>query len=322
MKAYVTRSYGSRGEIVDVEKPVPAADEVLVRIRATSVNPADWHLLRGEPYVARLLPGIGIRRPRYTVLGCDMAGVVEEVGADVTRFSPGDDVYALMPAGGFAEYVTVHEAKVTAKPKNLSHEQAAAMPMGAVTALLALREHGRVQAGQRVLVNGASGGVGTFAVQIARAFGAEVVGVCGKRNADLVRSLGAADVIDYHTVDFARSDQRFDVLLDIAGGRSVPACRRILEPKGVFVVIGGPAGRWVQPAGHAFTAMAAGPFVSQRVTLVQPVGGVEHLAALTELVEDGKVTPVIDRCYPFAEIAQAVDYQEAGHASGKVVVTV
>ena len=322
MKAFVTRSYGSPGRIVDVDKPVPSAGEVLVRVRATSVNPYDWHFLRGEPYIARLMPvGLGLRRPRYDVLGCDMAGVVEAVGADVTRFAPGDDVFALLPAGGFAEYVTVPEAKLAPKPANLSHAQAAALPMAAVTALLALRDHGRLRPGQRVLINGASGGVGTFAVQLARAFGAEVVGVCGKRNSDLVRSLGATDVIDYHTEDVTRGDHRFDVLVDIAGGRSVLACRRILAPQGVFVIVGGPPGRWVQPAGHAFSSMAAGLFATQRVSLVDAVGRVAHLAALTDLVEDGEVTPVIDRCHPFDEIATAIEYQEAGHATGKVVVT-
>jgi NADPH:quinone reductase-like Zn-dependent oxidoreductase len=309
---------------------VPAAGEVLVRVRATSVNPYDWHHLRGEPYVARLMPGtLGLRRPKIDVLGCDMAGQVEAVGPDVTGFQPGDDVFALLErGGGFAEYVAVPAHLLARKPANLSYEQAAAVPMAAVTALLAVRDDGRVQTGQRVLVNGASGGVGTFAVQLARAYGAEVTGVCGPRNVDLVRSLGATDVIDYSTGDFTRDDRRYDVLVDIAGSRPVSACRRVLAPKGTLVAVGGPAGRWLQPAGHVFAAVARAPFISQRV-VVTAVGRaakqqdlVTLMATLTELLENGTLTPVIDRQYAFADLPAAVAYQEQGHAAGKVVVSV
>lgn len=328
MNAFVLRSYGSPDQltITDIAKPVPADDEVLVRVRGTSVNPYDWHYLRGEPYVARLLPGgPGLRGPRLGVLGCDMAGQVDAVGKDVTEFRPGDDVYALLRDGGHAEYVSVKESLLAPKPRNLSYEQAAAVPMAAITALLAVRDQGRIQPGQKVLVNGASGGVGTFAVQLAKAFGANVTGVCSSRNADLVRSIGADHVIEYDREDFTRGEERYDVLLDSAGSRSLLACRRVLTPKGTFVVIGGRAGRWLQPAGHAFSTLVLGLGVSQRVALVEAPKSPakkEHLVTLAGLIEDGKVTPVIDRRYPFEEIPAAVRYQEAGHARGKVVVTV
>jgi len=324
MKAFVMPSYGSPelGQLADIDQPKPAAGEVLVRVRATSINPYDWHFLRGEPRFARLMPGMGMRRPQYDVLGCDMAGTVEAVGDGVTRFHPGDDVYALLPAGGFAEYVAVPEGLLATMPANLSHEQAAAVPMAALTALTALRDNGRIQPGQQVLVNGASGGVGTFAVQLARAFGADVVGVCGKRNVDLVRSLGA-EAVDYTSEDFTRQDRRYDIVVDIAGRRSVVACRRVVAPKGTFVLVGGPAGRWLQPAGHAFGSMLVAPLVGVRASLTQVSSQTvsqEDLLALTEFIEAGQVTPVIDQTYPFDEIRTALAYQEAGHARGKVVI--
>jgi NADPH:quinone reductase-like Zn-dependent oxidoreductase len=328
MKAFVLRSYGSAGKLVltDLDTPVPAAGEVLVRVRATSVNPYDWHHMRGEPYVARLMPGtVGLRHPKIGVLGCDMAGQVAAVGRDVTAFRPGDDVFALLEQGGFAEYVSVPEALLAPKPPSLSYGQAAALPMAAVTALLGVRDRGRVQPGQNVLVNGASGGVGTFAVQIARALGATVTGVCGTPNLDLVRSIGAKEVVDYRTEDFTRGGRRYDLLLDVAGSRSVRACGRALTPGGTLVLVGGPAGRWLQPAGHMFAALAAGALVPQRVLMTDAVGYPEKkraLMTLAELVEDGKVMPVIDRSYSFEEIPAAVEYQEKGHAPGKVVVTV
>jgi NADPH:quinone reductase-like Zn-dependent oxidoreductase len=326
MKAFILHSYGSADvlELTDIDKPVPADDEVLVQVRATSVNPYDWHNMRGEPRVARLMPGgLGLRNPKLSILGCDMAGQVEAVGKDVTEFRPGDDVFALLEQGGHAEYVSVPEGLLAPKPKNLSYVQAATVPMAAVTALLGLRDAGRIQSGQKVLVNGASGGVGTFAVQIARAFGAKVAGVCSTRNVDLVRSIGADEVIDYRTEDFTRNGQRYDLLLDIAGTRSAAACRRVLTPKGTLVIVGGPAGRWLQPAGHMFSALAAGPLVSQRIVAADAVAWTrkkQHLMTLTEFIEDGKVTPVIDRHYSFEEIPAAVRYQEEGHVPGKVVV--
>jgi NADPH:quinone reductase-like Zn-dependent oxidoreductase len=328
MKAYVLGSYGSPDalHLADVDTPVPADDEVLVRVRATSVNPYDWHHMRGEPYVARLMPGtLGLRGSKISILGCDMAGQVEAVGKDVTQFRPGDDVFALLRGGGFAEYVSVPENLLARKPANLSYEQAAAVPMAAVTALLALRDEGRIQPGQTVLVNGASGGVGTFAVQIARAYGAKVTGVCGGRNVDLVRSIGADEVIDYTREDFTRHGQRYDLLLDIAGSRTVSACRRALTPQGTLVVVGGPAGRWLQPAGHVFAALAVARFVPQRIAMADSVASrdpEQNMLALAESIEAGKVAPVIDRRYPFEELRAAITYQEEGHSAGKVVVAV
>ncbi|GAA4181097.1 NAD(P)-dependent alcohol dehydrogenase [Streptosporangium oxazolinicum] len=326
MKAFVLRSYGSPDvlDLTDIDKPVPGDGEVLVRVRATSVQPYDWHHMRGEPYVARLMGGLGLRRPRISILGADMAGQVEAVGRNVTGFRPGDEVFALLKQGGFAEYVCVGQDELAPKPRNLSYEQAAAVPMAAVTALLGLRDEGRIQPGQRVLVNGASGGVGTFAVQLARAFGAKVTGVCGPRNVDLVRSIGADEVIDYAKEDFTRNGQRYDLLLDVAGGRSASACRRALTPRGTYVIVGGPGGRWLRPVGHMLSAFAASPFVSQRTARADAVGCAEkkrNLMTLTELIEAGKVTPVIDRGYPFEEIRTAVRYQEEGHSPGKVVIT-
>jgi NADPH:quinone reductase-like Zn-dependent oxidoreductase len=328
MKAFVLRAYGSpdRLDLMDVGKPVPGPGEVLVRVRATSVNPYDWHGMRGEPLVARLMPGLlGLRGPAVRVLGCDMAGRVEATGRDATRFRPGDDVFALLAGGGFGEYVTVREDLLTRKPHNLSYEQTAAVPMAGVTALLALRDQGRLQGGQSVLITGASGGVGTFAVQIAKAFGAKVAAVCSAGNADLVRSIGADEVIDYRSEDFTRGGPRFDLMLDIAGSRPVLQSRRALTPKGTFVVIGGQAGRWVQPAGHALGTLAMGPFLSQRMLLADAVGCTakrQALMTLTDLIEEGSVTPVIDRRYSFEDLPAAVRYQEEGHTPGKVVVTV
>jgi len=329
MKAYVLRSYGSPGhlDLTDVETPAPEPGEALVRVRATSVNPYDWHHMRGEPRIARLMPGtLGLRAPKLRVLGCDVAGQVEAVGRDVTGFGPGDDVFALLEqGGGFAEYVSVPERLLARKPGNLSYAQAAAVPMAAATALLGLRDVGRTEPGQKVLVNGASGGVGAFAVQIARALGARADAVCSSPNADLVRSIGADDVIDYAAGDFTRSGRRYDVLLDVAGSRPVSACRRVLAPRGTLVLVGGPAGRWLQPAGHVFASLAMGPLVPQRIALADTVScpaKKQILMALTTLIEDGKVTPVISRTYPFHDIAEAVRYQERGHVPGKVVVTI
>jgi NADPH:quinone reductase-like Zn-dependent oxidoreductase len=327
MKAFVLRSYGSADhlELTDADQPVPADGEVLVRVRATSVNPYDWHLMRGEPRVARLMPGgLGLRGPALSILGCDMAGQVEVAGPGVTRFAPGDEVFALLPGGGFGEYVTVAETQLARKPRNLSYPEAAAVPMAAVTALIGLRDRGRIQPGQKVLVNGASGGVGTFAVQIARAFGATVTGVCGARHVDLVRSIGADEVIDYGKQDFTRSGNRYDLILDVAGSRPAWACRRVMTRRGTFVVVGGPAGRWLQPVGHVFSSLAAGPLISQTVVMADTVGRAQKaqdLAALTALIEDRQVTPVIDRTYPFGEMRAAVRYAEEGHVQGKVVVT-
>ncbi|TDC47405.1 NAD(P)-dependent alcohol dehydrogenase [Jiangella ureilytica] len=327
MKAFVIRSYGSPDvlEPADVETPVPGDHEVLVRLRATSVQPYDWHHMRGEPRIARLMPGtLGLRRPRMEILGADVAGEVVATGHEVAGFAPGDRVFALVGGGGFGEYVAVPAADLAPMPRTLSFEQAAAVPLAAITALLAVRDDGGVQAGQRVLVNGASGGVGTFAVQLATAMGAEVTGVCSGRNAELVRSIGATAVVDRTTTDVTRSGARFDLVVDVAGGHSAPAFRRVLTHDGMLVVVGGPAGRWLQPAGHAFAAVALNAFVSQRMTMTE-VGSSRdrraNLMTLTQYLDDGRVVPVVGRTYPFAELPAALRYQEDGHASGKVVVT-
>lgn len=322
MKALVLHAYGPPEHLSfeDVAEPVPAAGEVLVRVLATSVNPYDWHYMRGEPRIARLMPG-GPRRPRAVILGCDLAGRVEAVGEGVTAFRPGDDVYALLPHGAYAEYVTVPEDLLAPKPANLSHAQAAAMPMAAVTALVALSG---VERGHRVLVNGASGGVGTFAVQLAKALGARVDAVCGAANADLARSLGATEVTDYREDDFTRGGRTYDVLLDIAGSRSLPACAGGCCP--------GRAGSSPSAArpgagcsrGHVFGALAAGPFTGRKVVLADAVACRDKKAVLSRLAgyaESGALTPVIDRSYPFGDLREAIAYQEAGHAKGKVVIT-
>jgi NADPH:quinone reductase-like Zn-dependent oxidoreductase len=328
MKAYVLSSFGSPDQLrlTEVDTPAPGDGEVLVRVHATSVNPYDWHGMRGEPRVSRLMPGgPGLRTPRLRIPGCDMAGRVEAVGRGVTTFRPGDDVYALLDQGGFAEYVSVPEGLLARMPGNLSYEQAAAVPMAALTALVAVRDRGRVQPGHTVLVNGASGGVGTFAVQIARALGAAVTGVCSTRNVELVRSIGAEEVIDYRTAELPRDGRRYDVVVDVAGGQSMSDFRRVLAPKGILVLVGGPASRWWQPVGHIFGLLARGPFVSQRIVLADAVRcptKQQALETLTDLIERGVVTPVIDRRHAFAEIPAAVRYQEEGHAPGKVVVSV
>jgi len=328
MKAYVLRRYGSpdRLEFTDVDTPVPAAGEVLVRVRATSVNPYDWHGLRGEPRVARLMAvGLGLRAPKSPVLGCDMAGQVEAVGPGVTGFSPGDDVFGLLEAGGWAEYACVPEHLLAPMPKTSSYPQAAVVPMAAATALLALRDAGRLQAGQRVLVNGASGGVGLFAVQLARALGARVDAVCSAANADQARSAGASEVIDYASEDFTRRGPRYDLLLDVAGGHGVFACRRALTRPGTLVLVGGPAGRWVQPAGHMLAAAALGPLARRRTVLADIVSSPakrELLTTLATMIDNGQVTPVISRTYAFSELREAVAYQEQGHVPAKLAVTV
>lgn len=326
MKAYVQHRYGSaeRLEPTELPRPEPESGEVLVRVRATSVNPYDWHNMRGEPRIARLMPGgLGLRAPNIDILGCDMAGEVEVLGEGVTGFRPGDRVFAMLRGGGFGEYVSVRADLLARIPDSVSFEQAAAVPMAGVTALHGLRDDGALQPGQRVLVTGASGGIGTFAVQLAVAFGATVTGVCSGPNAELVRSLGADEVVDYTTEDFTRRGRRYDLILDCAGGRSILATRRALEPRGTLVVVGGPAGRWLQPATHALAAVALNAFVSQRMTMAD-TGAADSrrdLETLAGLMESGRVVPVIDRRYSFDQLREAVTYQEKGHARGKVVVS-
>ncbi|MEX1072176.1 MAG: NAD(P)-dependent alcohol dehydrogenase [Chloroflexota bacterium] len=322
MRAIVFARYGSTDvlELKEIAKPVVKDDEVLVRVRAGGANPYDWRVMRGDPYLVRLVNGL--RRPRRaTVLGSDMAGQVEAVGSKVTRFRPGDEVFAEVDAGGFAEYVSVREHLVGLKPANLTFEQAAAVPMTGLTALQGLRDRGRIAAGQRVLINGASGGIGTIAVQIAKSFGAEVTGVCSTRNLDMVRSIGADHVVDYTREDFADGVQRYDLILDTVGNRSLRDLRRALVPKGTLVVTGGGGGRWLGPAAQIFSAMAVSPFVSQRLVPVYGTRKMADLDVLKGLIEAGKITPVIDRTYPLSEVREAINYLETRHVQGKVVIT-
>ncbi len=324
MKAIVQRRYGTTSalELEDVARPIVKAGEVLIRVRAASVNMGDWYCMRGEPYVVRL--SSGLRRPRNAVQGRDAAGRVEAVGGDVTRFRPGDEVYAEVDTGSFAEYASVPEGLVALKPANLTFEQAAAVPVAAGAALQGLRDAGNVQPGQTVLVlvNGASGGVGTFAVQIAKALGAEVTGVCSTRNVNLVRSIGADHVIDYTQEDFTRSGQRYDLILDLVANHSLTDCRRALTPKGTLVLVSGNGGRWFGPMGRMVRALAVSPFVSQGLRPLAARPSRADLAVLRELIEAGAVTPAIDRAYPLSETAEAMRYVQEEHARGKVVITV
>jgi NADPH:quinone reductase-like Zn-dependent oxidoreductase len=323
MKAIVQDEYGPPEvmELRELEMPAAKDDEVLIRVHAASANPADWHFMRGVPYIMR--PQSGLRKPKAGVLGRDVAGQVEAVGRDVSRLRPGHEVFANAENGGFAEYVCVSEGSVELKPANLTLEQAAAVPLAGLTALQGLRDSGRVEAGQNVLIIGASGGVGTFAVQIAKAFGADVTAVCSSRNVEMVRSLGADHVIDYTENDFAQSAQKYDVILQLAGTRSPSDCRRALTAKGTLVLSSGEAaGRWMGPLGRIAKAVVLSPFVSQKLGtfVMKPSKG--DLQLLKELVEAGKVKPVIDRTYSLSEVPEAIRYVEDGHARGKVVVSV
>jgi NADPH:quinone reductase-like Zn-dependent oxidoreductase len=321
MRAIVLCDYGPPDvlKLENVERPVPDDDQLLIRVRAASVNPLDWHYSRGTPYVARI--EMGLRKPKDTRPGVDFAGTVESVGKNVTQFKLGDEVFGGRH-GAFAEYLSVRaDRAVVLKPANVSFEQAAAVPVAGLTALQALRDKGMVQPGQKVLINGASGGVGTFAVQIAKAFGAHVTGVCSTRNADMVRSIGADRVIDYTREDFTRGGERYDLILDNVGNHSLLACRRALNPKGKYILIGGgPPGRWFEPLPRALNAFLLSRFVSQDMGLMIAKMNKKDLAALGELMQAGKVTPVVDRRYRLSEVPEAVRYLEGGHARAKVVI--
>ena len=327
MKAVRYHRYGGPDvlELQEVDTPAAGDGELLVRVRAASVNPLDWHFMRGAPYLVRMMAGLSRPKPSASRLGADMAGSVEAVGQDVTGFQPGDEVFGgLEERGTLAEYISVRaDAVVLQKPAGLTFEQAAAVPVAAFTALQALRDKGRVQPGQKVLVNGASGGGGTFAVQIAKALGAEVTGVCSTANVGMVASIGADHVVDYTREDFTRAERRYDLLIDIAGNRSLAETRRVLAPKGALVVVGGPnKGRWIGPFGRTIRMLLQSPAVSQRMVSFLAHQNRDDLAVLRELLDAGKVTPVIDRAYRLNQVAEAVRYLETGHARGKVVITV
>jgi NADPH:quinone reductase-like Zn-dependent oxidoreductase len=323
MKAIVQDKYGSPDvlELREIDKPEVGDRDVLVRVHAASVNPADWYSMTGTPYVARTQ--MGLRKPKGNRLGIDLAGVVVAVGGNVTRFKPGDEVFGGR-TGTFAEYVCLPEDQALAlKPANLSFEQAAAVPVAALTALQGLRDKGQIQPEQQVLINGASGGVGTFAVQLAKSFGAEVTGVCSTRNVDMVRSLGADQVIDYTQEDFTRSDRRYDLMLDVAGSRSWSGCRRVLSPQATLVLVGAPKGnRLIGPLSHIVEVRLASLRASQNVIFFIAKLSKEDLVVLQELLEAGKVTPVVERSYALSEAADALRYLGEGHAQGKVVITV
>src|SRR3954453_20019558 len=321
MRAIVQDQYGSPDvlKLREVDNPVVKDDEVLIRVRAAAVNIGDWHLARGIPYVMRTVSGL--RGPRREIPGLDMAGQVEAVGANVKQFRPGDEVFGWC-RGAFAEYAHAAESNLLPKPANLTFEQSAAVGDSAFTALAAVRDQGKVQVGHRVLINGASGGVGTFAVQIAKSFGADVTGVCSTRNVDLVGSLGAGRVIDYTKEDFTKTERRYDVMLDLVGNRPLSDCRRALTPRGTYVLVGvSDLGRWFGLA-RQIKALLLSPFVRQRMRVFVVRHNREDLAVLKELVEAEKVAPVIDRRYELSEVSEALRHQGEGHVQGKIVIAV
>jgi NADPH:quinone reductase-like Zn-dependent oxidoreductase len=321
MKAIIQDKYGSPSvlQFKDIDKPVVNDDEVLIRVHAAAVNIGDWHLVRGVPYIMRMV--VGLRKPKRGIPGTDLAGRVEAVGADVRELRPGDEVFGWCE-GAFAEHACAPENNFLPKPANVTFEQAAAVGDSAFTALDAVRDQGKVQPGHEVLINGASGGVGTFAVQIAKSLGARVTGVCSTRNMDLVRSIGADQVIDYTREDFAQSGRRYDVMLDVVGSRSLSDCRRVLTPRGTYVLVGVlDIGRWFGLA-RQVKVLSLSPFVRQTMRVFLVRHNREDLVALKELVEAGKVTPVVDRRYELSEVPKALQHQGEGHAQGKIVIAV
>src|ERR671921_1308331 len=323
MKAIVRDAYGSPDvlELREIDIPEIADDEVLVHVHAAGVGRDVWHVMRGLPYPIRLA-GYGFRAPKNPVIGSDVAGVAEAVGKNVRRFQPRDEVFGI-GKGSYSEYVCAREDKLAHKPVNLTFEQAAVLAIMGSTALQALRDHGKVSPGQEVLIIGASGGVGTYAVQIAKAFGAQVTGVCSTAKVEMVRSIGADHVIDYTQEDFAEDDQRYDLIVDIGGNSSLARLRHALTPEGTLVIVGGEGGgRWLGGLQRQLWATMLSPFVSQKLGTFVSTPSHEDLLVLGELVESGKLTPVIDRTYPLAEVPEAMRYLEGGHAKGKVLITV
>jgi NADPH:quinone reductase-like Zn-dependent oxidoreductase len=322
MKAIVQDRFGSPDvlDLREIDKPAIKDDEVLLRVRAASVNPADWAFMRGMPYIART--AFGLRKPKIRVRGIDVAGTVEAVGSKVTRLRPGDEVFG-QGKGTFAEYAAAREKDLAAKPANLTFEQAAAVPMAALVALQAIRDKAKIQPGQKVLVNGAGGGIGTFTVQVAKAFGADVTGVCSPAKVDLVRSLGADHVIDYTKQDFTQTGERYDFILDNAASQSLSRLRRVLTPKGTLIVNCGQFNRhWIGPIGRMMRASLLSVFASQKLGSFLSLPNEADLTTLREIIEAGKLGPVIDRTYPLSEAPAAMAYVGEGHSSGKVVISV
>ncbi len=320
MKAVRYRCYGSPEvlEYRDVEKPVPGDNEVLIRVRAAAVNPLDWHYMRGSPYIMRL--GTGIGAPKDPRMGVDFAGTVEAVGANVTRFKAGDEVFGGR-TGAFAEYVVTPEDRaIVHKPDGVSFEQAASTPVAVLTALQALRDKGQLEAGQKVLINGASGGVGTFAVQIAKAMGAEVYGVCSTRNVEMVRSIGADHVFDYKKENYTDSGEKFDLIVDMVGNHSLSANRRVMTPEGRLVNVGGSKGDWLAPLMRPIAALIVNPFVDQEMITILARLTQDDLAEIADLMASGKVTPVIDQRFGLDELRDAIAYSETGRARGKIII--
>ncbi|MGH7982061.1 MAG: NAD(P)-dependent alcohol dehydrogenase [Candidatus Udaeobacter sp.] len=326
MKAIVRCDYGLANlKLEDIEKPTPADDQILVRVHAVSVNPYDWHFVEGTPYVMRAMIG-GLRKPKDIRLGVDFAGTVESVGKNVTQFKPGDDVFGGRD-GAFAQYVCRRAVGAVAlKPASITFEQAASINIAGITALQGVRDKGKVQPGQKVLINGASGGVGTFAVQLAKNFGGDVTGVCSTHNAELVQSLGADHVIDYTKEDFTKGDQRYDVILDNVGNHSLSECRRVLTPNGIYVLIGGGGVNeqgFLGGLGKALNAAVYSRFVKQKMGMMMADPSTKDLTLLADMVQSGKIKTVIDRTYKsLSEVPDAMRYLEQGHARGKVVITV
>lgn len=322
MKGLVARCYGAPDVLTleQVAKPTPADDQLLVKVHVAALNPLDWHTMRGSPYLMRLSSGLGA--PKDVRVGVDFAGTVESVGKSVTRFKPGDEVFGGAD-GAVAEYVVVRESRaVTLKPANVTFEQAASVPIAAITALQGLRDKGEIKAGQKVLINGASGGVGTFAVQLAKHYGAEVTGVCSTRNVELVRSLGADHVIDYSKDDFTQGSEQYDLILDNVSNRSLSDVRRVLKPTGHLIIVGAEKGDWIAPLLPVIKAMAVAPFVDQKMGFFIAQLEQNDLKFLGDLMQAGQLTSVIDRRYAFDDAAKAMEYLEAGRARGKVLVNI
>jgi NADPH:quinone reductase-like Zn-dependent oxidoreductase len=322
MQAIVQDSYGAASVLRarEIEKPVIGDREVLIRVRAAGVNPADWAIVSGLPYIAR--PIYGLRKPKNIVRGTDVAGTVEAIGSGVTRFKPGDEVFG-WSNGSYAEYTAAAEDSLALKPANLTFEQAAAVPMAGLVALQAIRDHGKVEPGQKVLINGASGGIGTFAVQIAKALGADVTGVCSARNIEMVRSIGADRVIDYMKEDFTKSGLQYDFILDNVSNHSLTDLRRVLTPTGTLIPNGGGFdNRWLASGGRIVRAALLFQFGDQTLGNFLVSSNHADLVVLADLIQAGKVTPVMDRTYPLSETAQAIDHVGKGHARGKIAITV